>query len=239
MRTSVLHLFACALLLQSGCALLSQTEGRKYETVTAELTADTERARELNDKAIRLIEKVHLDRARHAVDEALIADVNFAPAHNTLGQIHFQQGNFYLAAWEFEFAIRLNPNLGEFHNNLGLVYEAAGRFPQAIEQFSMAHQLDPEDYQFVSNLARARIRHGERNSETRQLLEQVVFLDPRPDWKDWARQQLTQSHLNIPATDVYQTVSEPLPAGEVPPVPDSLQIPGAPLPDSDSASWSQ
>ena len=48
-------------------------------------------------------------------------------------------------------------------------------------------------------------------------------MDPRPEWKDWARQQLTQSHLNIP--------DEECPPGSIPftdAAPDALRVPEAP-----------
>jgi len=153
--------------------------------------------------------------------------VNHAPSHNTLGRIHYQLNDYYLAAWEFEFALKISPNTPEYHNNLGLVYEAADRLEEASLQYTNAIELEPQNYNFVSNYARVRIRKGEVNEETRDLLDQVVFLDPRPQWKDWARQQLTQSHLNIPrqepieiqpeSMEIYPEESTALGVPELPP----------------------
>jgi Tfp pilus assembly protein PilF len=207
----------------TGCAMLRPEKAGKYETISADLQGDSKKAAEKNRKAIEELEKGNCDKAKHLVDEALIADINHAPSHNTLGKIHYQMNDYYLAAWEFEFALKISPSTAEYHNNLGLVHEAADRLDDACQLYTAAIELAPQNYQFVSNYARVRIRKGEVNSETRQLLKQVVFMDPRPEWKDWARQQLTQSHLNIP--------DEECPPGSIPfseAVPDALQVPEAP-----------
>ncbi len=202
----------------TGCSLLRTADVAGYETISADVHADTARATEKNQKAIQKLLKGDCDAAHKLVDEALIADVNHAPSHNTLGQIHFQQNNYYLAAWEFEFALKISPGVPEYHNNLGLVFEAADRHQDAAEQYASAIALAPNNYHFVSNYARARIRAGEVNPETKQLLEQVVMLDPRPAWKDWARQQLTQSHLNIPTLEQSTTM-----------MPETMTIPELPI----------
>lgn len=198
-----------------------------YETISAEVEADTKTAAQKNQKAIAAIGKDQWDDARKHIDAALIADVNHAPSHNTLGQIYFHEKNYYLAAWEYEFAIRLAPSIPEYHNNLGLVYEAADRLKEAEIQFGEAVASAPQNYHFVSNYARVRIRQGEINGETRQLLEDVVFLDPRPEWKDWARQQLTQSHLDIPTGYSTPTILHSDESAEDPPtsVPEMPSIP--------------
>ena len=41
--------------------------------------------------------------------------------------------DYYLAAWEFEFALKISPSTAEYHNNLGLVYEAADRLDDACQ----------------------------------------------------------------------------------------------------------
>lgn len=186
----------------SGCAVIDAKPKRAYETVSGMPQRDSVRARKLNNDALELLEQGNLGEARAAVDQAIIADIDHAPAHNTLGKIYFRQGNYYLAAWEFEFAIRLYPDFPDYHNNLGLVYEEAGKLPDAIEQFQLAVDLKPDNYHFVSNLARAKIRTDEKTPETRRLLEQVVFMDPRREWKNWARAQMNTTHLDIPAAEL-------------------------------------
>lgn len=150
-----------------GFAMVEPASRKSYETVSGMPQRDSVRARELNVEALDLLECGKLSQAHQAVDEALIADIDHAPAHNTLGKIYYRKGNYYLAAWEFEFAIRLYPDFPEYHNNLGLVYEAAGKLPEAIKEFEIAANLAPDKFHFVSNLARARMRTEEETPGTR------------------------------------------------------------------------
>ena len=191
-----------------GCALVETGDVRNYETVTAGPKRDTTAAVKHNKQAVEALKSNDLGEARYQSDQALIANVNYAPAHNTLGRIQYCRKNYYLAAWEFEFAIRLQPEIPEYHNNLGLVYEAAGKLSQAMKEYQVAIDLDSEDYNYVSNLTRVRIRSEERSPETRKLLEQVVFMDPRKEWKDWAQLHLNTTHLDIPAADSEFVVSD-------------------------------
>jgi len=184
-----------------GCALVKTGDVRNYETVTASPKRDTVAAKKHNRKAIRALKDDDFLEARSQADRALIANVNYAPAHNTLGRVHYCQKNYYLAAWEFEFAIRLQAEIPEYHNNLGLVFEASDKLPKAIAEYQLAVDLDREDYHYVSNLVRVRIRNDERNPETRRLLEKVVLMDPRKEWKDWAQLLLNTTHLDIPAAE--------------------------------------
>ncbi|MCA9065165.1 MAG: tetratricopeptide repeat protein, partial [Planctomycetaceae bacterium] len=184
----------------TGCALMERKGRQNYETVSAVPQRNIEEARKLNGESLEAISNGDWDEARQKAEESLIADVDYAPAHNTLGHIHYCQQHYYLAAWEFEFAIRLQPEVAEYHNNLGLVFEAAQRTAQAIEQYQLAVDLSPDNYQFLSNLTRSRIRSGERSPHSRHLLEEVVFRDPRSEWRDWAQTQLKTTHLDIPTS---------------------------------------
>jgi tetratricopeptide (TPR) repeat protein len=100
--------------------MLRPEKAGKYETISADLQGDSKKAAEKNRKAIEELEKGNCEKAKHLVDEALIADINHAPWHNTLGKIHYQMNDYYLAAWEFEFALKTSPSTAEYHNNLGL-----------------------------------------------------------------------------------------------------------------------
>lgn len=197
MRSLKLTFLTCAIFtIVPGCAVFKTAEPRSYETVVASPQRDTEEARRRNDRAIKFFKKGDLKKARFEADQALIANVDYAPAHNTLGRILFRQGKYYLAAWEYQFAIQLQPSKPEYYNNLGLVYEAADRLPEAMSEFQTAVEMAPDDYHFVSNLARIKIRQGNVNAETAALLREVVFLDPRKEWKDWAGELLNTTHLD-------------------------------------------
>jgi Flp pilus assembly protein TadD len=151
---------------------------------------DPARARELNDKAFALIQQNNLGEAERILREAIAVDPMFGPARNNLGLVYYQSDRLYEAAWEFENAIRLMPYQPEPRNNLGLVLEKAGKVSGAADAYAKAREMEPDNPEYVGNLARARVRRGDRDDETRLLLEEVVSKDPRPQWNYWARMNL-------------------------------------------------
>lgn len=192
MRTLPLRLTATVLafvLLAGGCASGGK-RSREYVTVPESPNRDTAAADRLTRKATELIERDDLNGAEESLKRALAADVTHGPAHNTLGIVYYRTNRYYLAAWEFQYAARLLPHKPEPRNNLGLVLEAVGRLEEAAETYAEAKDLEPDNPQFIGNLARARIRQGDRSSQTRQLLEEIVMKDTRPEWVEWARRRL-------------------------------------------------
>lgn len=183
--------FAC-----SGCARFTVNKTPKYETLAAKPSVNTAVAKKKHQKALDRIRCCQLCEAEQFLREALLADINFGPAHNTLGKVYFDQRKFYLAAWEFEYAMRVMPERAEPYNNLGLVYEAVNRLDQAIEQYEAAISHSPENAQYLGNYLRARIRRGDRTSDLRPMLEELVFLDNRKSWVDWAKQQLVMGDID-------------------------------------------
>ena len=123
-----------------GCAKLGKSKFKKHQTIQAICQRDTDVARWKHEKAIGFIENCRLAEAEALLQDALIVDSNFGPAHNSLGAIYLNQNKLYLAAWEFEQAHKLMPDAVEPYNNLGLVHEKAGKYGQAIEYFlSLIH----------------------------------------------------------------------------------------------------
>jgi tetratricopeptide (TPR) repeat protein len=168
-----------------------------YETIYVDPQHDTEQARKHHAESLAALKHGHIEKAEKHLQEALIADVEFGPAHNNLGQIYFDRKRFYEAAWEFEYASRLMPERAEPLSNLGLVYETVNRFPEAIASFEAARAISPENPEILANLARVRIRSGERTPETAQLLREIEFRDPRVEWRMWARELLHTSQQDL------------------------------------------
>ena len=119
--------------------------------------------------------------AEQVLRDALLKDVMFGPAHNNLGLVYFHQAHLYLAAWEFQYAVKLMPNQPEARNNLGLVLEAGGKLDQAVDSYEQAMKAEPDNGQFVGNCVRARVRRGETGIEMRELLEKLIMVDSRPN----------------------------------------------------------
>ena len=192
-------LFA-VLVVPSGCHSLHKQPESDYRTVQASPNRDTARAEKLHGKALNILshceacyncECVHnalcnTCKAEQLLQEALIADVRFGPAHNTLGTLYLNQGKLYLAAWEFEYATGLMPSRAEPINNLGLVYEKAGRLGQAIARYEEAAELDPTNAEYIGNLAKASLMQGTPLEEVRYLLRDLKLYDDRPSWVAWA-----------------------------------------------------
>ncbi|MEM8784150.1 MAG: tetratricopeptide repeat protein [Planctomycetota bacterium] len=167
-----------------------------YETPGADRAGNSKAAREKTEAAMVAFDGGDLEIAERLLKEALTDDVAFGPAHNNLGQVYFEQGRYYLAAWEFEYASKLMPYRPEPRNNLGLVLEAVRRYDEAVTQFQAAKDLAPDHPELIGNLARAKYRRGDRGDQLRDLLGEILLKDTRPSWRDWAENRLV--HLDDP-----------------------------------------
>lgn len=151
---------------------------------------NTALARAENDRAFACLNEGKYEEAEELINKSLAADVMYGPAYNNLGLVHFHQGKLYQAAWDFQNAAKLMPDQPQPRNNLGLVFERAGQLDNAAAAYGKAHDMAPDSAEYLGNLARAHVRRGDRDEQTRQLLEEVVYKDPRPDWSAWAREHL-------------------------------------------------
>lgn len=176
--------------LAAGCDLSGREEPTGYRTQAVDPSRDTETALRRNDEAVALIEKGKLDEAEAKLTAALDADVFFGPAHNNLGTVYYHQERYYLAAWEYQHAAKLMPKKAEPRNNLGMVLETVGRLDEAADAYEEAMELEPETVEPAANLARLYVCRNRKDERTRELLEQIVMNDPRPRWRDWARERL-------------------------------------------------
>jgi len=164
--------------------------GCKSNSSSAPAPRDPELARKENDRAFELIRKGKYEDAEKILKKAIAADVMFGPARNNLGLVYYHEGKLYQAAWEFQNAIKLMPFQPEPRNNLGLVLERAGKLTDAADAYDRARQMEPDNPEFLGNLARAKVRRGDSDTETKDLLEELIFKDPRPEWNTWAKESL-------------------------------------------------
>ena len=187
----------CLLIMSStlGCSVLSGKPAVEYQTVLADRTRDTGKARELGEKAVKAIEAGKPEKAEDLLQRALIADVTFAPAHNNLGKLYFDRRKFYLAAWEFQYTHELVPDAAEPLNNLGLVYESIGQFDRARDYYEQAYAIDGADVSALGNLARVIYRVNDRDDQLPAYLHEVMLRDARPSWSTWASDLLAR-HFN-------------------------------------------
>lgn len=216
-RVFLICFLIAATIAVGGCARFQAKKTISYTTVESSSSGNSKAARRRFDKALLFMEAGDLKRAEQCLQEALLADVSFGPAHNALGKVYYDQEKYYLAAWEFEHAIKTMPDRPEPINNLGLVYEAVDRLDDAIVQYEQASALDTESAQYLGNLLRAKIRRGDPALPLKAELERLVFLDDRREWVDWAKEKIVfaESKSNVDtcnqcASDPYSVESTPL-----------------------------
>jgi len=181
---------AIGVVLVAGCASPKAQTPTEYQTMGSDPRRNADLARQENDRGVAMLEERKFSEAESAFKKALTADITFGPAHNNLGKCYYHQNKLYLAAWEFEYAIKLMPNQPEIKSNLGLVFESVGKLDQAAEQYSLALKEEPDNVQFVGNLARTKVRQGQKTQEVRDLLDKLVLQDTRQDWVEWAKERL-------------------------------------------------
>ena len=150
-------------------------------------------ARQNHERGLKLYKEGKLDEAIEALKEALTADVTYGPAHNSLGTVYFDQNRYYLAAWEFQYAAKLMPRTPEPKNNLGLVFETVGDLGQANEHYAEAHDMAPDDVEIMGNYLRSQVRLGSRDAETRELLQDFLLRETRPEWLAWANRAIAET----------------------------------------------
>ncbi len=235
-RLLLLWWLAPGLVLGTGCELLEEARESRYETVAANPKYDTATAESEHAKALKIVSRhlagqpVNLAQAEAHLQKALVADVTFGPAHNTLGTIYMRQRKFYVAAWEFEYAAKLMPDRYEPLYNLGQVYESADKLDNAIVYYEQALGLSPRNPRILGNVARAQLKSGKAFEEVRPLLQELVFLDARPEWIEWARDELGRRPVQTAAAThgpeqqpPAEKAPESLPA--LPPVPATEEPP--------------
>lgn len=184
-------LLVASLAIVTGCSSTpEEVATARYQTDAPGLKGNTEKARELNAQATELVQAEQYDVAEELLKDALTADVTFGPAHNNLGRVYYQKKQYYAAAWEFQYAAKLLPHHAEPRNNLGLVFEAVGDYDKAINHYEEALLIEPNNPELIGNLARTKLNHGDRGPEVRQLLNDLMIKDTRPQWADWARNKL-------------------------------------------------
>ncbi len=188
-----------------------------YRTIEAQPLRDTDKARRYNQRGLEYMDDGEIDKAEKMFEQSLTADVEFGPAHNNLGKIFYARGDYYRAAWEFEYAHKFLPRQPEPVNNLALVHERTGELDRAIDLYRQAVGLAPDTIEYRANLARALVRRGDMTAQTLQLVEQILEQDKRPEWLKWAREHRIRllNRLGLPA-DPLPEPTEPDDAADQP-----------------------
>ncbi|MFO0943692.1 MAG: tetratricopeptide repeat protein [Pirellulales bacterium] len=242
-----------ALLVNTGCSRFRKSSEGRYETIGNVPVAQAEQAKKLNSDALRAARKGDWEKAETLLKEALESDINYAPAHNNLGQIYLRRHQLYLAAWEFEFAINLMPDRVEPYINLGLVYETAGQLEKAAEAYESALERSPDSRDALGCCARVAVKQDSDPGRATWLLEQEVMHDDRADWLGWAKELLATRYRHSVAdpgtlpeimrrqpgqrSESHEYLPEPIELNQLhSPKPSGMKEPGLSYPNSDGSS---
>ncbi len=148
------------------------------------------KAQRLTLAAVAALENGKPEYASEKLLSAISADPRYGPAHNNLGLLQFDDGKLYEAVLSFERARELMPADPAVYYNLGLALEKAGRKKQALELYWQAVEIDPTEPHFLGNLVRLRRRLGDSDLDVVAQLQDLMLIETRPDWRDWASEQL-------------------------------------------------
>ncbi len=183
-------------LLATGCSAFPLADSIDWQTISEENETATWSARRHNALGIKWINHGKLAKAETHFQKAAELSPRYAAPRNNLGNLCLAREELYLAAWQFERAAELAPYSPEPMVNLGLVYEKAGQLQRAEECYRHANEISPSFPLVVGNLARVLMKSDGDPAEIHQLLEQLMFIDTRPDWLDWADRLLSTRSRN-------------------------------------------
>jgi len=245
-RITVGLLIGIMIISSAGC---SRWLHRRYDKIEVQLHSEpseeaTGEARKKLRKAVRHIEHDKLQLAEKELLAAIQLAPTLGPAHNNLGLVYYQRRQLYDASHAYQRAVELMPGDPAPLNNLGLTCEQGDRIEDAVMHYQEAHLLDPTNPIFLGNLIRARLRRGDQDDSVFWMLRDLVFLETRPEWVDWARQELCITLPRVkgevdPELCSLCNISSTGPANRIPgsqskadavPTPGKVQLPPLPGP---------
>ena len=166
------------------------TAVRRYDSATAELTALLEemgrrdekqlahsyQSKELLDYSVGLLQLARGNRvaAREALQQALVENLAFYPAHSTLAELALSQGDRATAWSEYAQAIDVGPGDGVLRYRFGAALGLAGRHEEAEPQLRKAEELEPWFAPSYFTLARVLEARGQRQQALDQYREYVL-----------------------------------------------------------------
>ena len=92
-------------------------------------------------------------RRSSSTEKALAARPDYGQAHNNLGSILVQRGQFAAAASHLDRAIRIDPGNAEAHYNAGMASLGQGKRPEAIAHLKETVRLSPDSPVPMMNLS--------------------------------------------------------------------------------------
>ena len=103
----------------------------------------------------------------------------FSPrAHNNMGDVYVQEGNFDGAIREFKRALALKPDYADVYHNLANTYQFLGNTQEAIKHYETALSYNPKLFESYYNLSILYLNSGETDKAI-ELLNKGLQMRPQ------------------------------------------------------------
>jgi len=127
------------------------------------------RAREDYDRAVRAQKIGQTDQAITALQMATKANPKLTPAHEMLGDIYRDKGDFERASQEYETCTTLEPKSALHLYDLGLMNQLMGRLQKAADSYLKAIKLKPANADANMNLGIVYLTLGDHEKSVEHL----------------------------------------------------------------------
>ena len=188
LQKCISYLALLALVTSPGCRLLEWDSDSIHSSIASREISP--KAIYHNSKGLKYLSHGNTGKAETHFLKAIDYDPAFAAAHNNLGNMLLSRRDLYQAAWEFQRASELEPNSIEPLVNLGLIHDEADRLDEAAEFYQQALKVNSRSPIALGNLVRVRVKQDHDPTEIQSMLQELVFLDTRRDWVEWAQELL-------------------------------------------------
>lgn len=152
---------------------------------------DSLRARALTQSAAAIMD-TDPAKAELLLRDALTLDQLHGPAHNNLGIMFLRKHELFNAASEFDSTRKLMPGHPHPRLNLAITLERAGRVDEALATYASALEVYQGHMPTIEAMTRLRIKSGRTDEKTKGMLEEIAFKGETPQWREWARGQMTR-----------------------------------------------
>ena len=133
------------------------------------------------DQGIKLHNSGDLDGAQQVYQKILTLSPKHSDAHNLLGAVETQRGNFKRGIELINAALSFNPGNAGYYLNLGNAFFSNGQLPESEASYRSAIDLNPEYTDAIYNLARV-LDKQEKFSEALKFYRQVMQHCPDHEW---------------------------------------------------------
>lgn len=106
----------------------------------------------LFNEGIHFHQQKEILKAIQSYQKVLELDPNFAEAHNNLGIIHQEMGDWEKALEAYQKSVATKPWYERGHNNRGIILHFLGRNEEALEAFQEALALNPHNLESYLNM---------------------------------------------------------------------------------------